>query len=98
MQNSRFPEAEMANACCVREPYIPHYTDPIEGLWAEVMFRSIADLSITSARVEAVYWFISDIIEIGSFRWCCLVLNLPPSAVRSKYHSLIYAEFLGERN
>ncbi len=87
MQNSRFPEAEMANACCVREPYIPHYTDPIEGLWAEVMLRSINDLSIRSAKRDAIAWFISDVVETGSYYWCCLVLGYHPSVIRDKYHS-----------
>ena len=67
---------------------------PERALWAAILQRAVADArGLTrphphedSARIQAsaVKWFRSRSIEPGSFRFCCEVLDLSPSAVLEK--------------
>jgi hypothetical protein len=53
-------------------------------LWASVMRTAADDLHTKNDdnRVKARAWFDSESVEIGTFLWCCDILDLNAQAVR----------------
>ena len=64
-------------------------TLPETELWTRVILQAIDDLdrgdSLTSrlAQESARQWFASDYEGVGSFVWCCNVISVDPSFIRS---------------
>ena len=67
--------------------------EDLSPIWSSVMDRALSDLSVKSECFEAAHWFISTVMHIGSFEYCCLVLDIEPSIVRTKFKERIYVEF-----
>ncbi len=56
--------------------------DPERELWRSVLELAIRDLSNLDEKRSAIGWFRSRRMDVVSFEWVCLVLDLESSSVR----------------